>query len=605
MPTSRDVSEAMQRLVTGEYSRRDFVKRLTAVGFTASAVAAFLAACGGSSSKATTTSAPSASTATSAATAASGGGSATATTASGSSTTPAATQAASAATTPVGGADQGQGKPFDTLTVALNSDLASADIMWGTPNINRDVMGHVYEYLYTMSEKYTYIPMLAETDMDISADGKTFTIPLRKGVKFHNGSDFTSKDALASLERWHRMTSRGKTILANLDNMSAPDDNSVQLVFTKANGGLLYGLGHYGGLAAMLPKDIIDKYYDASTKEDKEIKDADAIGTGPYKLKEWVRDSSITLEKYDGYAARTEAPDGRGGQRYGYASTIKLIPVQDPTTRLNGLVSGEYDVTYQAAPAQYDQIKSDPNLNPIIIKPGSKAVAVFNKKQGPFTDQKLRQAALAATNPQEVMAGTIDNDNFYACFASLAGPEWAFWYTEVDKELYDQNDIAKAKQLLSESSYKGEKLRWITTKDYDYMYRSALVASKEWEKAGFNIELVVTDWPTVVTNRSKPDAYEIFSTGIGFSGDPLGTSAYTPNWPGWTTSPMVTESDASLVIETDPDKRKALWETLQKGFYEEVPYIQFGEMYALRASRKNVHNYQARPDLMLWNVWVE
>ena len=465
-------------------------------------------------------------------------------------------------------------------------------------------MGHVYEYLFTMSEDYNYVPMLAEKDMDISSDGMTFTIPLRKGVKFHNGNDFTSADALASLQRWQRLTSRGTTIMANLDNMSAPDDYTVKLVFTKSNGGLLYGLGHYGGLAVMLPKDIVDKYYDASSDKDNEIKDADAIGTGPYKLKEWIRDNKITLVRYDGYAARSEAPDGRGGKRYAYADEIDLIPVKDPTTRLNGLISGEYDVSYEAAPAQFDQINSDPNLKPIIIKPGSKAVAVFNKKQGPFTDQKLRQAALAATNPQEVMAGTIDNDNFYGCFASLAGPEWGFWYTEVDKELYDQNNIEKAKQLLSESGYKGEKLRWITTKDYDYMYRSALVASKEWAKAGFNIDLVVTDWPTVVSNRSKPEAYEIFSTGIGFSGDPLGTSAYTPSWPGWTTSPMVTESEAELVIETDADKRKALWETLQKGFYEEVPYIQFGEMYALRAARKNVHNYMARPDLMLWNVWV-
>ncbi len=595
--------------MTGEYGRRDFIKRLTAVGFTASAVAAFLAACGGGSS--TPTTAPASTSASngggSTATAASGGSAATssagtATAAAGSTTSSASGSTATAAATAA--QVQTPGKTFPKLTVALNSDLASVDIMWGTPDINRDVMGHVYEYLFTMSATNTYIPSLAEKDMDISADGMTFTIPLRKGVKFHNGTDFTSKDVVASLQRWQRMTSRGTTIMANLDSVTAPDDYTIKLVFTKPNGGLLFGLGDYGGLAAMLPKDIVDKYYDASTKKDSEIKDADAIGTGPYKLKEWVRDNKITLVRYDGYSARSEDPNGRGGKRFAYADEIDLIPVQDPTTRLNGLVSGEYDLTYSAAPAQFDQINSDPNLVPIVIKPGSKAVAVFNKKQGPFTDQNLRQAALAATNPQEVMAGTIDNDKFYACFASLAGPEWGFWYTEVDKDLYAQNDVAKAKELVAKTNYKGEKLRWITTKDYDYMYRSALVASKEWQKAGFNIELVVTDWPTVVSNRSKPDAYEIFSTGIGFAGDPLGTGAYTPTWPGWTTSPMISQAITSLVTETDPNKRKTLWEQLQKGFYEEVPYIQFGEMYALRAARKNVHNFLARPDLMLWNVWV-
>ncbi len=241
------------------------------------------------------------------------------------------------------------------------------------------------------------------------------------------------------------------------------------------------------------------------------------------------------------------------GRRYAYVDQIVFTPVQDPTTLLNGLISGEFHISYTSPPAQYDQIKSDPNLVPVVIKPGSKAVAVFNKKSGLCTDMVLRQAALAATNPVEVMAGTVDNQNFYATFASLAGPEWGFWYTDVDKDLYNQNNIDKAKQLLTQSGYKGEKLRWITTKDYDYMYRSALVASKEWQKAGINVELIVSDWPTVVSNRSKPDVYDIFSTGIGFEGDPLGTGAYTADWPGWTTSPIISKADRGA---GDRDRRQ-------------------------------------------------
>jgi len=602
MPSSRDLSDAMQRLMSGEYSRRDFIKRLTAVGFTAPAVAAFLAACGGGSDK-TPTSASSGST--SAATSASSGGASTPAATSSGSASPAASAAAGTAVA-TGGADASAGgKKGGTLKVAINTDLASVDMMWGTPNINRDVMGHVYEFLFTMSEKNTYIPMLAEKDMDISADGKTFTITLRQGVKFHNGADFTSADAVASLERWHRMTTRGKTIAANLTSITAKDDHTVEMVFSQPNGGLLFAIGQYGGLAVMFPKEVVDKYYDATTKEDKEIKDADAIGTGPYKLKEWVRDNSVTLVRNDDYSPRDEPSDGRGGKRWAYVDQIVFTPVQDPTTLLNGLVSGEFHISYASPPAQFDQINSDPNLVPVIIKPGSKAVAVFNKKKGLGTDQKLRQACLAATNPQEVMAGTIDNDKFYACFASLAGKEWGDWYTETASDLYAQNNIDKAKQLIAASTYKGEKLRWITTKDYDYMYRSALVASKEWEKAGINVELIVSDWPTVVTNRSKEDVYDIFSTGIGFEGDPLGTGAYTPSWPGWTTSPEITKAETALVTETDPAKRKQLWNDLQQGFYDEVPYIQFGEMYTLRANRKNVHNFTGRQDLMLWNVWLE
>lgn len=588
MPSLFEVNKLMHQVMSGQLSRRDFVKRLTALGFTVPAISAFLAACGDSN-----TSAPP--------TAAAGG----TTPPSGTETTSATAGETPSASDSGNAASQGEGKRGGVLKVALNTDLASADIMWGSPDINRDVMGHVYEYLYTMSEGNDYIPDLAEGDMEVSTDGKEFTIKLRQGVTFHNGKEMTSADVVASLERWRRMTSRGQAILENLASLTRPDDYTVKFTFTEPNGGLLFALGHYGGLAVVLPAEIVEKYYDPVSNEDKEIAEQDAIGTGPYKLQQWVRDSVITLVRNENYTPREEPSDGRGGKRHAYVDEIHLIPVPDANTRLNGLISGEYHLSYSVAPAQYEQVAGDPNLTAFIIKPGSKAVAVFNKKLGPFTDQRLRQAALAATDPFEVMAGAVDDDQFYACFASLAGPEWSFWYTEVGKELYETRDLDRAKRLLEESGYSGEKLRWITTRDFDYMYRTALVASEQWAEAGFNIELIVSDWPTVVSNRSKPEEYEIFSTGIGFAGDPLGTSAYRPDWPGWTTSPGVTGAAEALITETDPAKRKKLWEDLQRAFYEEVPYIQFGELYTFRAARTEVKNFSSRSDLMLWNVWLD
>lgn len=560
----------MQRKSTGQLNRREFIKRAFALGFTAPAVASMLSACATVEPAATTTG-------------------------------PAGSDAAPVAQTESDGPQR-----FDKLIVALNSDLASLDLMWGTPNINRDVMGHVYEYLFTMGEGNIYIPDLAE-GMDVSEDGTVFTIQLRQGVNFHNGKVMTSEDVLASMLRWQRMTQRGSSLLAASESITALDDHTIEIVFSEPNGGFLYGIGHYGGLFGVLPSEIVEKYYDESAEEnpDSQITEIDdAIGTGPYKVTEWVLDRSVVMERFEDYSARDEPIDGRGGRRHAYAGVIEFIPVPDATTRLNGLIAGEYHIAYDLSPAQYEQVVSDQNLIPFVIKPGSKAVAVFNKQKGPFADQKLRQAALAATDAFEVMAGTVDNPEFYGAFASLAGPEWAFWYTEEGKELYETRDLEKARQLIAETDYDGETLRWITTRDFDYMYRSALIATQQWAEAGLNVELVVSDWPTVVTNRSDPDAYEIFSTGIGFAGDPLGTSAYTSNWPGWTTSPGVTGAYASLITETDQDKRKELWVDLQRAFYEEVPYIQFGERYAFRAVRAEVQGFTDRPDFMVWNVWL-
>jgi peptide/nickel transport system substrate-binding protein len=494
---------------------------------------------------------------------------------------------------------------YDKLIVALAGDLVSADLMWGTPTINRDMMGHVIEYLFTMSEGNEYIPDLAEA-FEVSEDGMSFTIPIRQGVPFHNGKELTSEDVVASLGRWQRMAQRGASLLETNTRLEAADDYTIEMEFSEPNGGLLFGIGHYGGLAGIFPSEVVEKYYDEDEEADEQITDpADVIGTGPYVHHEWVPDRSLVFRRFDDYAMRDEPVDGRGGGRHAYAAEIEFIPVPDATTRLNGLIAGEYHVSYDVAPAQYEQVEADPNLVSYIIRPGSKAVAVFNKAQGPFTDVRLRQAALAATNSDEVMAGAVDNAEFYGVFASLAGPEWEFWYTEVGEEYFNQGDVERAQELIAETDYDGEVLRWITTRDFDYMYRSALVAQQQWGEAGLNIELVVSDWPTVITNRSEPDEYEIFSTGIGFAGDPLGTSAYTSNWPGWTPEGRITEAYEQLIREADPDVRKQLWEDLQLAFYEEVPYVQFGERYALRATRSNVQGFTNRPDFFVWNVWLE
>lgn len=564
MPNYLDVHRLMRQFGAGQVSRRDFIARASALGFSAAAISSFMSAAAAQSG-----------------------------------------DAATPATEPE--AIEEDGVRGGTLIVALNTDLASLDLMFGSATINRDVMGHVYEYLFTMGEGNVYIPDLAE-DMLISEDGTTFTITLRQGVPFHNGTEMTSEDVVASMGRWQRMTQRGKSILADVESITATDDYTVEVVFSQPNGGFLYGIGHYGGLFGIMPAEIVEEHYDESNTEepDTQITDvSDAIGTGPYMITEWVTDSAITMVRFEDYAAREEATDGRGGKRHAYADEIRFVPVPDPTTRLNGLVAGEYHVAYDLAPAQYDQVVADPSIVPIIVKPGSKVVAVFNKQTGPFADVKLRQAALAATDPVEVMAGAVDNPAFYSTFGSLAGPEWEFWYTEEGSEKYGVRDVELATQLVAESGYDGSPLRWITTREQDYMYRSALVAQQQWAEAGINVELVVSDWPTVLDRREDPSAYEIFSTGIGFSGDPLGTSAYTPDWPGWTPPGGVTSAYEALVTETEEERRKELWIDLQTAFYEEVPYIQFGERYAFRASRKEVKGLVGSQDFHVWNVWID
>ncbi len=120
---------------------------------------------------------------------------------------------------------------------------------------------------------------------------------------------------------------------------------------------------------------------------------------------------------------------------------------------------------------------------------------------------------------------------------------------------YNQKNPTKAKALLAEAGYKGEPVRWITTKEYDWMYNTSLVAKQQMEAAGFTVDLQVLDWATLVQRRNKPELYDIFSTGFTLGADPALATSVQCNWPGWWCQEEKERVLAEMLRETDPKKR--------------------------------------------------
>src|SRR5499433_2166008 len=96
--------------------------------------------------------------------------------------------------------------------IAMIGEPQTLDPMASTADLVGTIMLHVYELLYTFDTNWNVAPMLAESLPAISSGGTVYTIPLRKGVKFHNGHEMTSDDVVASLKRWMDMAPRGKAV---------------------------------------------------------------------------------------------------------------------------------------------------------------------------------------------------------------------------------------------------------------------------------------------------------------------------------------------------------------------------------------------------------
>src|SRR5262245_63782691 len=115
------------------------------------------------------------------------------------------------------------------LKIGNLGEPPSLDPHWGTQTITEVLANHIYEGLYTLDGSYRPAPMLAESLPQVSADGLTYTIKLRQGIKFHNGKEMTADDVVASIRRWSQRSAYGKALFAQVVDWKAVDKSTVQL----------------------------------------------------------------------------------------------------------------------------------------------------------------------------------------------------------------------------------------------------------------------------------------------------------------------------------------------------------------------------------------
>src|SRR6478609_7411067 len=113
------------------------------------------------------------------------------------------------------------------INVATIGEPPTLDPMTSTADLVGIVTQHMFETLYTFDKKWNVTPLLAESLPEVSADGKTYTIKLRTGIKFHDGSDMASDDVVASLNRWIKLASRGKQASGFIESINASDPATV------------------------------------------------------------------------------------------------------------------------------------------------------------------------------------------------------------------------------------------------------------------------------------------------------------------------------------------------------------------------------------------
>ena len=490
---------------------------------------------------------------------------------------------------------QEQPRTGGILKVAMIGEPPTLDLHTTTAVITQQIMWHVFETLYTYDKQYSPIPLLVESHA-VSDNGRTYTFKLRRGVKFHNGRDMNAEDVALSLKRWGKLATPGKAIFRNVEGVEAKDALTVVMYLKEPSAVLLMGLARPNNGAVIYPKEVMAAAGDTAIKEN--------IGTGPYRFVEHRPDRHIRLARFKEYAARSEAPNFFGGKRVAHLDEIRFIPVPDVAVRLAGAESGEYHFAQQIKQDQFERVKTIKALVPNIIKPSAWSTAVLNHKQGLMTDKRVRQAMQAALDMEPIMAAGFGDKAFYRLDPGLMHVETPQWHSKAGGELYNQKNPERAKKLLKEAGYSGQPVRWITTTEYEYMYKNALVAKQQMEAVGFKVDLQVVDWATLVQRRNKPELFDVFSTAITFNPEPALNTGVACNWPGWWCLDDKEQWLDSVSRETDPRKRRAMWDKVQQLFYEDVGRIKFGDWFGLQVHTRDVRGYLNSNEQAFFNVWL-
>ena len=457
------------------------------------------------------------------------------------------------------------------------------------------VSAHIFETLFTFDEGSAVIPQLAD-EYTVSDDGLVYDVTLREGIKFHDGSDFDADDVVASIERY-KTTS---TYNGALDTVKVEKTGDHAVKFTLEKKLALTSLLAFPQRAFIVPSEI------ATANMGTELKDENLVGTGPYMLKEWVRDVKYVLERFDGYVPddRYEGPTGFGGKRTAYYKTVEIQNVPESESRLAGLETGEFDFIDDVPAISYDQVNDNSDLTAIVNMPGTSIVVELNHSEGFTKDLNFRKALVAAIDPAKVMASVATGQSdFVRLDPSLYQPE-QYFYTEAGSEgVYNSYNPDKVKEYLAAANYNGEEIILLTNKSYDYHYKSTISLVEQWNAAGINVVPEFHDWSSQIAKAQTLTGWSINQSSYSTRFDPNQVRnmihSSTLGAYGFKNADVDALLDKISEGGTN-EERFAVWEQLQAKIWEQLPFIKWGDMFKISAIQADVEGFVPSYIIRFW-----
>jgi len=482
----------------------------------------------------------------------------------------------------------------DELNIAITAQPPTLDTAQTVSAVALDIAGNIYQQLFQLDANYNPTPVLAKS-YEISEDGKTYTIQLREGVKFHDGTEMVASDVVASMNRWLVTSSRAKSLLQGA-TFTEVDNYTVQLTVEQATSDILILMASQAQFPSIMPKEIIE----TATAQGF----SDYIGTGPYKFVEWKQDQYIELTRFEDYVAVENAgtPSGFTGEISTPTKNLKFHFVTDHATRIAGVQTGQYDIADSIPIENYDQLAANSDIE-LQTFPGGTLTAFFNTTEGPLANIELRQAILTALNNEEIMLASFVKPELYSLAAGYLNESQTQWATDAGSEYYNQANPEKAKELLAEAGYNGEEIVLLTTKDYNEMYTGTLVIQEQLRQIGMNVKVETYDFPTFLETKGDTSKWDLFLASTGYQITPPQLLAVTPDWAGLRDENVANGLKAIRSAAT-PEAAREEWMKVQSYMYENATSTVLGHYNGVVAINKEIEGFELFEAPIVWNAKI-
>jgi len=449
-------------------------------------------------------------------------------------------------------------------------------------------------------------PGLAER-WDISENGLEYTLYLRTGVKFHDGTDFNAEAVKFNIDRQidpnHPYHDTGEFPYAEftwgmVDKVEVVDGYTVKFTLKDRFAPFLNHLAMHP--AAMASPAAIEKY-----GRDFSI---NPVGTGPFKFVSWTPGVEVVLEKNPNY--------WRGAPNI---DKVIYRPIIEDQSRLTELEAGSVNFIVNIPPDDLARLKADPKYT-VVEQPGMHTWWVaFNHTKTPFNDVRIRQAMNYAVNKQAIVDNILKGTGTLA-INPLPPVVWSY---TADIQRYDY-DPEKAKQLLAEAGYPDgfSCTFWLPESGSGMQQPVAMgtAIQADLKAVGIDCKIETFEWGTYLEKVIVPPDQAGFDlmemSWIGDNGDPdnhLYILLSGEQWPphgynmGFYKNDQVDALLAEARVTLDRAKRTELYQQAQKLIAEDPPWILIDHETQIVVMDKSIKNFKLHPTgpFRFDQVWIE